>query len=212
MIFKVFFATILGMVLFLPSFYAHDPALSSIMIYDQNGKKLVAVKSSILAFEGAIDYHYGKNSYKTPEQFNILAINYFRKNCILVINSDTILFKNPQVQLGHETTLFAELENAPEKVTTFYLKNALFKDMPNHLCELILSINGYPQKQAILNHENGYETKLRLENNKWLSEKPDKPTFTIKASFGVIGIFLIIFIMSYYLRQKTYLKLISVNK
>ena len=40
--------------------YAHNPDLSSLMIYEQNGKSILLIKSSLTAFEGEVDYIFGK--------------------------------------------------------------------------------------------------------------------------------------------------------
>ncbi len=159
------------MVFFTPFLFAHSPDLSSLMIYEQNGKNFIAIKSSLAAFEGEVIYIYGKDSYNTPQAFNDLAIKHFGKSCFIIINSDTIRFKNPQIQLGHETTLFAELENVPKKIFSYYVKNIYFKDMPNNQCELILSHKDLPQKQFILNNENKHEVKFRVEKDNRVIEE-----------------------------------------
>ena len=148
--------------------YAHNPDLASLMIYEQNGKSILLIKSSLTAFEGEVNYIYGKEAYKTPEAFNQLVIQHFQKNCLLIADGETIKFSNIQVQLGHETNLFAELDNLPKTINSFYIKNALFKDMPNNMCELILTVNGLPQKQYILNKGNQQKVTLNAENNKWV--------------------------------------------
>jgi hypothetical protein len=147
---------------------AHSPDLSSLIIYEQNGKYFLAIKSSLTAFEGEIDYHFNKNAYKTPEEFQQLISKHFQKKCLLIINNDTIKFINTTVVLGHETTVFAELTNVSQKINSFYLKNDFFADFPNNLCELVFTIKGYPQKQYILQKENLHQVKLLIENNSWI--------------------------------------------
>lgn len=147
---------------------AHNPDLSSLMIYEQNGKSILLIKSSLTAFEGEVNFIFGKESYKTPEEFNQLLIQHFQKNCLLIADGEIIKFSNVQVQLGHETNLFAELDNLPKTINSFYIKNALFKDMPNNMCELILTVNGLPQKQYILNKGNQQKVTLNAEKNKWM--------------------------------------------
>lgn len=152
--------------------YGHEPALSSAMIYDQNSKRLIAIKSSLTAFEGEVEYYYGKNAFKKTDEFRQLVIQHFEKNCFVIINKDTIKLIKPNVILGHETTVFAELANSPEKVTSCYVTNTCFKDMHNNMCELILSLKGLPQKQYILNAENKNAVTLKLVNNQWVVENP----------------------------------------
>ena len=167
----------IGMVFFTPFLFAHSPDLSSMMIYEQNGKYFLAIKSSLTAFEGEIDYHFNKNAYKTPEEFQQLVSKHFQKNCLLIINNDTIKFINPTVVLGHETTVFAELLNVPDKFNSLYVRNTVFKDMPNNMCELILTLKGLPQKQYILTNENNQEVKLRVENDNWEVEETNASFF-----------------------------------
>ena len=167
----------IGMVFFTPFLFAHSPDLSSMMIYEQNGKYFLAIKSSLTAFEGEIDYHFNKNAYKTPEEFQQLVSKHFQKNCLLIINNDTIKFINPTVVLGHETTVFAELLNVPDKFNSLYVRNTVFKDMPNNMCELILTLKGLPQRQCILTNENNQEVKLRVENDNWEVEETNASFF-----------------------------------
>jgi hypothetical protein len=146
---------------------AHEPELSNLMIYEQNGKYFLVIKSSLTAFEGEIEYLFGKNTYKTPEEFQLLVIKHLQNNCLITINDDTFKLSNPKVVLGHETTVFAELLNAPKKFNSIHVKNTFFKDMPNNMCELILSLKYLPQKQYILSKGNEYEVKLKVENGNW---------------------------------------------
>lgn len=171
--------------------WAHQPDLSSLMIYEQNGKSILLIKSSLTAFEGEIDYLYPKDSYKTPQEFQQLVINHFQKNCTVIINGEEIKFANPQVILGHETTLVAELVNRPQTIKSIYLKNELFKDISNCVCEVIFTLNGLPQKQFILGSNLYLDAKLTVENGKWLTEetKNDLPK---KTAFILLGIVLII--------------------
>jgi hypothetical protein len=146
---------------------AHEPDLSNLMVYEQNGKHFLTVRSSLLAFEGEIHYLFGKNSYKTPEAFESLVIRHFQNNCFLIANGDTIRLMNPKVFLGHETTVIAELSNPPKIFNSIYVRNDLFKDMPNNMSELIIAINGLPLKQYILNNSNNHEIGFKVEKGNW---------------------------------------------
>lgn len=193
----------MGMVLFAPFLYAHSPDLSSLMIYEENGKTFLVIKSSIAAFEGEVVYLYGKESYKTPQEFNELAIEYFQENCFVAINNETIKFINPQIQLGHETTLFAELQHIPKQINSIYVKNTLFKDMPNNLCELILILKGLPQKQYILNNNSRHEVKLKLEKNKWSIEERSNANVTSNKFILIGSIISFIFVAIVFTQRKS---------
>jgi hypothetical protein len=159
--------------------HAHQPDLSNLMIYEQNGKYILVIKSALSAFEGEVDYLFGKNAYKSPEEFQLLVIKHFQKNCAVMMNDENIKLINPKVILGHETTLFAELSIVPKKISSIYVKNTLFKDMPVSLCEMILTLNALPQKQYLLNNVNNYEVKLQLENNSWTVVEDASPKTTL---------------------------------
>jgi hypothetical protein len=200
--FKIIFK-IMGMVLFAPFLYAHSPDLSSLMIYEENGKTFLVIKSSIAAFEGEVVYLYGKESYKTPQEFNELAIEYFKENCFVAINNETIKFINPQIQLGHETTLFAELQHIPKQINSIHVKNTLFKDMPNNLCELILILKGLPQKQYILNNNSRHDVKLKLEKNKWSIEERSNANVTSNKFILIGSIISFIFVAIVFTQRKS---------
>lgn len=193
----------MGMVLFSPFLYAHSPDLSSLMIYEENGKTFLVIKSSIAAFEGEVVYLYGKESYKTPQEFSELAIEYFKENCFVAINNKTIKFINPQIQLGHETTLFAELQHIPKNINSIHVKNTLFKDMPNNLCELILILKGLPQKQYILNNKSRHEVNLKLEKNKWSIEERSNANVTSNKFILIGSIISFIFVTIVFTQRKS---------
>lgn len=174
--------------------HAHQPDLSSLMIYEQDGKSFLAIKSALSAFESEIEYSYPKGAYKTPEEFQEMVIEHFQKKCFLLINGDTIKFLNPQVSLGHETTLFAELSEIPNDIESMHIKNAIFGDISHGICEVIITLNGIPQKHFLLNSENKHEAMLRLENGIWVMIENDHPLFT-KSAMIISSIFIVIILL-----------------
>lgn len=176
---------------------AHQPDLSNLMIYEQNGRFFLAIKSSLTAFEGEIDYLFGKNSYKSPEAFQQLAVTHFQENCLIIMNGDTVKFQNPKVVLGHETTLFAELMNVPDQLQSICVKNTFFKDMPSNMCEIILAVKGINPKQYILGNANQHEVRLTVENNSWMVVESRNPYLTtpyLLIGAGLIFVAIIVFI------------------
>ncbi len=171
--------------------WAHQPDLSSLMIYEQNGKSILLIKSSLTAFEQEIVYLYGKDSYKTPQEFQQLVTKHFQKNCLITINDETIQFVSPQVILGHETTVVAELSNRPKTIKSVYLKNTMFKDMPNNICEVILTLNNLSQKQFILGSNLYLDAKLNVENGRWTNAETGTDLYK-KPAFILLGILLVI--------------------
>lgn len=171
--------------------FAHSPDISSLMMYEQNGKQFLAIRSALTAFEGEVDYHFKKNAYKTPEEFQQFVVQLFQKNCFLSVNNDTVTFLQPTAVLGHETTVFAELSNLPKKITSIHVSNTLFADMPNNQCEFVLMLNGYPQKQFILSSDNAHAVSLSLEHENWVVEKAQK-AFLTTSTLLLFGLFMAI--------------------
>ena len=79
--------SIIGILFFFASIsiQAHQSDLSTVMIYqNEKGKCFLQIYSSLTAFEGEIDYKYGKNAYKTPDEFRALVIDHFKKNILFI--------------------------------------------------------------------------------------------------------------------------------
>lgn len=182
--------------------FGHNPDFSSLMIYQQGEKTLLVIKSSLTAFEGEINYHFTKDGYKTPAEFNKLIIKHFERNCAIIINKDTIPFIHPQVQLGHETTVVAELNIANQSIKTYHIKNTIFKDMPNNLCEVIISLTGLPQRQLLLSSSNNHVVDLKVLDKNWILIQPEKPLSKNHYLFLWIGLILLIGIVVFILGKR----------
>ena len=161
---------ILLMLAFTPV-HAHSPDLSNIMIYEQNGKTILLLKGSLTAYEGEVDVHFRKNAYNTPEEFMQLVIRHFKNSCVVIVNNDTVQIVNPRVILGHETTVFAEIANLPDSISSLYISNRFFKEMPNNSGELILTLNGIAQRQYIFNNQNNHEVAFNNDHGKWVIDE-----------------------------------------
>ncbi len=159
------------------------------MIYDQQGKSLLVIKSSLSAFESEITYTYPHVSFQSPEEFQELVIQHFYKKCLLVVNDDTIRFSHPQVMLGHETTLVAEIEHLPSKIESLYIQNMVFGDIYNSVCEVILSKSDFAQKQFLLNADNNREARLVVENGSWVISETQSHWLTKSMFSGMFDFF-----------------------
>ena len=171
---------------------AHQSDLSTLMIHkDPSGRYLLQIYTALTAFQQEIEYIYSKDSYKTADEFKALVIKHFEKNVSITFNEGTpCQFGPPLVILGHETKLVTELLNVPEHIESIYLKNAIFKDIPNNQSEVVLVDNRLPTKQYVLNNENKQTIELVLENDKWISVKPDRSFFEKHSTFFWVCIYI----------------------
>lgn len=178
---------------FLPSF-AHQPDLSTVMLYqDEKGRSFLQIYSSLTAFEGEIDYKFAKNAYKTPEEFRALVIKHFKNNFLFVLNTkDTLKFGQPQVILGHETKIVAEVFGFPKNIKEFLIKNQMFMDIPSNQSTIILLQKGLPYEQFTLNNDNQQQINLKLVNGSWQPVVKEKWDFYYLYVIFIAG-FVIIF-------------------
>ncbi len=208
---------ILLLILLIGCFYskvtlAHSPDLASSLIFEQDEKTYLVIKSSLTAFEGEIDFHFKKGAYKTPEEFIQLVIKHFRNNFYLIVNDDSIKFNHPQLQLGHESTLFVELLNFPKNVSSIYISNTIFKEMPNNQCELIVMLKALKQKQFILNNENKHEVKLEVQNGELIVSKNTDTLYNYSLLIALTLIGLFISVVFVYFKKMSVINTTSNNK
>lgn len=178
--------------------FAHSPDLSSLLIYEQNGKHFLAIKSSLTAFDGEVEYHFKKNAYKTPQEFEALVTKLLLQKCLLMVNHKPIELYHPVVKLGHETTVFAELLGIPKNISSIDITNKLFAEITNNQGVFILMLNRYPQKQFILTKENDYRAQLLLNNGNWTVNFPTKlPILFDLLPLGLlsIGVLMLLFFL-----------------
>jgi len=141
-----------------------------------------------------VDYEYGKNSYKTPEEFKGLFIKLFQERFSMESNNQNEMsFGNTKVMLGHETKLIAEVLNMPKDSYSIQIRNDVFKEMPQNQCILIFNVEKLPKQQFILSKENNNEITLKLENGKWKSKVyEEKNLINFNIIFGIIYVLILI--------------------
>lgn len=205
---RYFLATIFMLTSFLS--IAHQPDIStSLLSTTEDGKHVLQVTSSLTAFEGEIDYIYSKDSYKTPEEFKGLVIKHFRENVLFIVNhTDTLIFANPIVILGHETKLVVEVLNVPKKINSLYYSNGMFSDMPQNKMAVMLFSEGFPKEQLLLDNNNAQTVRLELNNGLWenvaTNKAPIKAGFSFKPVY-ILGVLLFIgtiIAVQFYLNKK----------
>lgn len=181
-----FFAIVFFVLMSLGSF-AHTPELSTLVLSKtDNGKYVLQVTSSLTAFEGEVDYLYGNDSYKTPEEFRELVIKHFRKNISFIVNGKSLEFVNPEVILGHETKLVVEVTGIPSQINTIDLTSTMFKDMSRNQSVVMLVGKEFPNKQYILDNENSQHIQLESKNGNWDSIIKTESTWNTKNAYYLL--------------------------
>ncbi len=164
---------ILSLLLYSFSKKNHDPLYSnSILIEHDDGSWVLQINSALTAFEHEVHTNYGKDSYKTPEEFNNLVIQHSLKNLSFKINSkNTVNFKNGYVKLGHEASVVFEVVGIPEKVTEILFTNSSFKDIHNNQNAFIILKKGFKKQRFILNDKNKYTSELKASGNQFIKQE-----------------------------------------
>jgi len=150
----------------------HDPEHSnSILIEQGDGSWVLQIRSALTAFEYEVHTNYGKDSYKTPEEFNTLVIKHLIKNLSIKINSKhAVRLENGYVKLGHETTAVFEVAGIPKKVTNVFFTNSSFNDVYNNQNTLIILKKGFEKHHFLLNDKNKYTIDLKVSGNQFVQQ------------------------------------------
>ncbi|GLR17306.1 hypothetical protein [Portibacter lacus] len=124
---------------------------------------VVQVRASLTAFEYEVESNYGKDSYKTPEEFKTLVLDHMMKNLNIKFNDlENVKFGNGQVKLGHETSVVLEVLNAPKSIESVKIKNLSFDDIYNSQSALIVLKKDFAKEQFMLSKANEYEAELEV--------------------------------------------------
>lgn len=153
---------------------AHQPDISSLTLIEQeSGIWTVQINASMTAFQYEVRSAFGEDSYASPEEFNQLVLEHFRKNIMLRINGEDVTLNKGFVKLGHATAAVFELGDVPVEIEHVWIKNEGFKNI--HDSQSIFSIvkHGLNKKTLALSEDNNYQTIVSLENNEmFISETP----------------------------------------
>lgn len=154
--------------------YAHQPHLASFVFSKtDDGKYVVQFVGALTGFEGEINYNYGENAFKSPEEFRALVIDYFNKSTTFSINQQKMTFENPMVILGHETKLVAEVTDVPETVESIEFKNTFFQNTSHNQLTVLFVDSEFPKEKWVLSNKNQHRIRLIKTNGKW----EDKSTY-----------------------------------
>lgn len=172
--------------------FAHNPDLSNIVISrTDNGHVILQINSALTAFQQEVNYINGEGAYKSPEDFQNLALQHFNASFSIIVNDNvTVQFKNPKVYLGHETKLVAEIIGLPEIVNAIRLKNELFKDIHNNQSVVIFLLAGFPKEKHVLNRDNGHELNIVLKDGSWKKWIAENAGFSLKYTPYLIALLL----------------------
>ena len=146
--------------------YAHQPDQSSTMLVEKgDGDWVLQVRAALTAFEYEVLYNFGKDSYKTAEEFNELVLTHLRNSIDIVINADTISLEGGSVKLGHESSVLFELKNRITNIETVSVIQKSFVDISRNQSALVLLKKGMQPQQFILDENNSHEMNLEFRDS-----------------------------------------------
>ena len=155
--------------LFLSPFLAraHQPDISSTLLVEtQKDTWMLEIRASLIAFGYEIKHYHGENAYKTPEAFKKLLIDHTKANLAIQFNDQNpMALPDPEIQLGHETSVIFQLTNMPSTINNISFKNTIFKNIPDNKNIFITQKKGFISKRVILNSDNEHQTKLVASDN-----------------------------------------------
>lgn len=156
----------LGILFFSLFTTAHQPDISTTMLAQQaDDSWILQVSTALTAFEYEVHSQFGKDSYKTPEEFNQLVIRHLEENISIELEElGKLVLKNGFVKLGHETHVVFQVSGMTENFNSISIKNSSFKNIHNNQSALIFLKKDLEKKQFILNDKNNHTIHLKAIN------------------------------------------------
>ena len=170
--------------------HAHQPDVSSTVLAESGDNQWVLqVRAALTAFEYEIHHHFGADSYKTPEAFQELTLNYVKDNIsILFDGANVAKLKNGVVKLGHETNVVFEVEGIPQNFSNVEFKNSSFKDISRNQSALIILKKGFSKEQFILNNKNRHTVSLAVQDSKFIAVSNSNTTTAMTDIYLLLGV------------------------
>lgn len=151
---------------------AHQPEISTTMLSEQaDGTWILQLSTSMTAFEHEVHTQFGKDSYKTPEEFKELVLRHVIANFAIVIDgAENVTLENGFVKLGHETSVVFQVRGLPELISKMSVRNNSFNNIHDSQSALIILKKGFARKQFVLNDKNHHTVHLTVSNKSFVSE------------------------------------------
>jgi len=148
---------------------AHQPDVSTTLLIEQSESNwILQIRAALTAFEAEIEYHFGKSSYKTSEEFQDLVRKHMQDKLSVMFNDETPIFlKDGKIKLGHESSITFNISTAPNAIELLKVTNSAFSDIPRNQSALMIIKKGFAKDQFILNNENDHTAQLLVIDSKF---------------------------------------------
>jgi len=178
--------------------FAHQVDISSTVLAEQeNGEWILQIRAALTAFEYEIHSEYGKDSYKTPEEFESLVLEHVQKNFKGIAN-DKIEFEliKGRVVLGHETSVVFLVSPKITDITKLNITHTTFARIRKNRSALVLLKKNSEPQQFNLDPTNNHNANLIYEDAKFVSTiedtQIDKQDSTLIIVLGGITVLFVI--------------------
>lgn len=148
--------------------FAHSPTTSSTLLTQDSVGWTLQIRASLTAFEYEVHTRYGRESYKTPEEFKNLMTDILAKELRLLFDDSLIKVGEPQIRLGHETVMVYKFEGR-DNLNTLEIANSAFKNIYNSKNSLFIIKQGLQKNKFTLNKHNQFQVQLKLEGNQLIN-------------------------------------------
>ena len=78
------------------------------------------------------------------------------------------------VKLGHETKVVYEVHGIPSDISSVWVENKVFKDIPRNQSALILLKEGFRKEHFVLNNANDHTLALQVQGNAFVERSQQK--------------------------------------
>ncbi|MBR9775379.1 MAG: hypothetical protein GYB55_10335 [Cytophagales bacterium] len=178
---------------------AHQPAISTVILAEKSDQSwILQIRSPLTSFEYVIIQNYGENSFASADEFKDLVINYLKENISIRFNGNyELLLQKGTVKLGHETNVFFQVTEVPEKINSLEVSNTSFKTINRNQSMFMVLGEGLEKDQFILNNENEHSAILKVDDNKLVQQEAtlflglfQKETLNSSFNIWVLGVIL----------------------
>ncbi|GHC51165.1 DUF6702 family protein [Ulvibacter litoralis] len=184
---------------------AHQPDVSTTMLVEkENNTWVLQISASLSAFQQEIKTHFSETPYKTPEEFQQMVLEHFKKNIFIQFNENQMAtLSDGYVRLGHETKVVFEVFNVPSEQTSVEIKNSAFKDIHRNQSALVLLKDGFNKEHFILNNANEHTVTLAITTDRFIETAETKPTY-FSSKMLVVSLAILLLVSCFAMVKKKY--------
>lgn len=156
--------------------HTHQANLANMVITQTDSAHYkLYLNTSLVGVEQVVNYRFGKDSYKTAEEFIQLAKQHLADTLAIKLNKKELKIRSIKLNLGHATQFIVQLYSL-DKITPkeVMIKNTFFHSIHSNKLAITFRGGNLPSNNYVLKNSNKHRIDLINENEKWIHHEPSK--------------------------------------